>query len=252
MIRAAIKVLAMLLAAAGNAPATPRQALSSGPSPLSLPDLAGTYVETNGRYGTVLTLYRSGRFRFSTSRDNLDVPEKRSRGTVRIEKGVLLLKSALPMRVDEEWERLPTRLVPILWGKRRYLVRHGDRFILAFCNNINLGYEPRTSIIGVPYLRQGGEKIRVTGPPAMPGQWRDYLLQKPVTCRVTQVTGDIAGEVDVGAEGGLKPGMLLVSRDGRRLFRVKKVETGSASIEAEINLSRPVSAGEQLSTRALR
>ena len=122
--------------------------------PVSLADLAGEYYEGTGLYGTVLTLDRRGRFRFTTSRDNLGVPEKHNRGTARLVDGMLLLKPLTVKPVDEKWETLRTHYQPVRWGKRRYLAYGGDRGLLDFCNDINLGYEPRTFGSGLNRRRE--------------------------------------------------------------------------------------------------
>src|SRR5690349_4972479 len=121
------------LAAAAPAPPKPDQPFA---------DLAGDYYEGVTRYGTVVTLGPNGWFRFTTQRDNLAVPNKKCKGMFWEWQGTLIFKPTKQIKIDEEWEAPPTRLVPIKWGKRRYLVR--EEQAQDFCNSVNLGDEPRT------------------------------------------------------------------------------------------------------------
>lgn len=149
-----------------SAPAARKPKVQAAPE-AEVADLAGTYYEGTGLYGTVLTLHPEGWFHFTTSRDALGVPNKRNLGMFWSWNGVLILKPNLPVRADEQWEQLPTRLFPVQWGKRRYLLRPDADSIREFCNAVNLGQEPRSFFAG-PYLRTGDEKIPVTGFPSLP------------------------------------------------------------------------------------
>jgi len=240
---------AILLAVLGSPTPSKSQARSSTSAEALLAGFAGTYYEGLGHYGTVLTLHRDGRFHFTTSRDHLDVPEKRAKGMVWSWNGVLILKPSSALRAEEKWETLPTRLLPVRWGQRRYLLRTDEVSIREFCNSVNLGEEPRRHF-GIPYLRRGGESLPAPGLPALPVKWRAYLLQTPVTCRVTSVAETGTATIDAGSEAGLRVGMRLVAGSRHRMFRIEQVEAMRASIRAEPGREQePVRIGEVFCTR---
>jgi hypothetical protein len=209
--------------------------------------LAGEYYEGTSLYGTVLTLGPNGWFRFTTQRDNFDVPEKRCKGMFWEWQGTLIFKPTTTIKTREDWEAPPTRLVPVRWGKRRYLVRevHGQ----DFCNSVNLGDEPRT-FWGAPYLRGEDFRIKVNGPPDVPERWRRYLLASPVYCKVTEVIPEAGYRIDSGSNAGLLVGMIVTKGSWLQDFSVESVEGETAVIKPAYAGSREVlTVGQALSSR---
>lgn len=211
--------------------------------------LTGEYSEGTGLYGANLILSPKGNFVFSTSRDLVGAPSRGNKGIARMRDGVLVLAPEEPLVADEDWQRLPQRLVPVQWSRRTYLIPETDERLLGFCNSINLGYEPRESQFGAPFLRTGDEKSPAVGLPDLPTKWRRYLLAKPVWCKVISVSGESA-KIDKGAKSGLKPGMIFVEFKGGQQYRVTEVQQDSANIMREPGYHPyRISDGEQLCTR---
>ncbi|MGQ0553857.1 MAG: hypothetical protein ACT4PU_11640 [Planctomycetota bacterium] len=87
--------------------------------------------------------------------------------------------------VHEGFRGLAPELVVIPWGPRVYLVPADD--VIGFCNDVNAGDEPRTSIFGEYLLRKGDELTKVTGDPELPFDYQNALLKEPVETTVLEV-----------------------------------------------------------------
>ena len=72
----------------------------------------------------------------------------------------------------------PIRLHDVRWGGRRYLLR--DRQLMWFCQTINDGTETLSHSCGMFLLRTGDADLPVTGLPALPAPWDDFLLKAPL------------------------------------------------------------------------
>jgi hypothetical protein len=145
---------------------------------------------------------------------------------------------------DEQVEPLKIQfsLLLVKWGERIYLIDESE--LRAFSNAINLGLEPRTELLSEPYygsffLRESDLQKSVNGKPQLPGEWRTFLLSKPVTAKIvaidTQVKTQIA-TINRGSQDGLKVGMkLLVKEQEPRLWsregEILSVEKSTAKVQ---------------------
>jgi hypothetical protein len=109
---------------------------------------------------------------------------------------------------EKEVEWLINNLVPVNWGKRRYLVPQQQG--IAFCNSVNLGEEPRDNGYGDFALGEGHKEFPVTGLPEVPAQWAGYLLKSPVRGEVIELLPGFKAKVNIGRIHGLRAGMELV------------------------------------------
>jgi hypothetical protein len=166
----------------------------------------------------------------------------------------------------EGFQGIAPALIPISWGSRRYLVPADD--IVGFCNNINEGTEPRTSIRGFYLLRRGDEKKKVTGSPKVPDEYQQYLAAKPIEATIIAVGQyttrpsvvewkfkDTLVTLDAGTKQGLRVGMELVVTSpmeaGESVRIVKVQETRSEAIMIQGGEEEPgPKIGWRLSTQA--
>ena len=126
---------------------------------------------------------------------------------------------------DKEECRLLTYLngemFPVQWGERRYLIPYDD--VIGFCNAINNGSEPRGEMYGWHLLRDGDHAKPVSGFPAIPAEFRPYLLAEPITAEIMNVDSNTTEEgkgewafrdtfftLNAGRERGLLGGMQMV------------------------------------------
>jgi hypothetical protein len=87
------------------------------------------------------------------------------------------------------------------------------------CQAINEGSESHAKSSGRFLLREGDDDLEVTGVPALPAPWDDFLLTAPLEGRTIAAFENGSTWIDLGAEHGLRAGM--------RLF------TGTAPLRAE-------------------
>jgi hypothetical protein len=248
----------MLIVSLGQEATSVRTAPTPSQSAMVPGWLVGEYVVGSGLYGTALKLLPKSRFEFRTYRDALGVPTKHNQGTFRLKGTVLTWSPERPIIADEEWERLPTRLLVVRWGARRYLVPlvPSDReAILGFCNTVNQGYEPRKFIAGYPYLNGGDEGKAVTGLPDLPGKWKGFLLKKPIEGKILRVVSRNVAEISVGGALGLRPGMALVDKKTRpygNQFTVLSVQPKTARVrwEQDIGSATTIKPGDKVTTLA--
>jgi hypothetical protein len=133
---------------------------------------------------------------------------------------------------------------PVAWGERKYLIPADG--VVGFCNAVNDGSEPRTRDHGFFLLRRGDAARPVTGPPAVPEQFRTYLRDKtPIEAHIVAVGApttrpslgdwkfkDTPVTLDVGTKNGLLPGMQLYVTEPRDLVEnvtVTKVEADTST-----------------------
>lgn len=79
----------------------------------------------------------------------------------------------------------PTKLLPVRWGERNYLLE--ERELVAFCNAINHGWEPRSELHGFFLLREGDEARATAGMPSLGERYAKLLLARPLEARVCHV-----------------------------------------------------------------
>jgi len=137
-------------------------------------------------------------------------------------------------------------LTPVLWGNRHYLIPPGE--MVEFANDVNAGLEPRKDIHGTYLLRRGDERKKARGAPAIPAEYRGYLLSAPIRARVSSV-GESRTEkqseclskgrvtpvtLAAGSGKGVKVGMkfhLYSPSKSYTTMKVTKVEDGASEGE---------------------
>lgn len=140
--------------------------------------------------------------------------EHPERGYFRAANGALLA----PQSERSEFQR---GLLPIRWGRRRYLIPRDK--LKDFANRINQGGEPRYDEPGFFLLRAGDEGIQADGFPDLPEPERSLLLERPLDATIVKVgldraRSDEGGDgfdqatmiiLGVGRKQGARPGMIL-------------------------------------------
>jgi hypothetical protein len=216
-----------------------RLALAAGktPDPAVTP-IAGDYVREDGArtgpWGLIasrggsqsLRIEPDGRFSFRWG-TNFGTYAK-NYGLARVTDGVLNLspilgKEATPSGMD-------TRFFPVAWGGRSYLLREED--LLSFCNDVNLGTEPRQVASGTGYLRQGDWNTQVSGWPQLPTEWMPYVLTKPIRGQIIELLDANHARISLGSKDGIRDGMqLFVACEGlMSSVRVDSVDVDRSTI----------------------
>jgi len=111
-------------------------------------------------------------------------------------------------------------VVPVRWGKRRYLVPVDE--MREFCGAVNRGREPRNDAHGLFLLRDGDEKFRVNAFPEVPPEFRKLLTKHRIDGEVVELARitkrastddagfmDTAVAMDIGTQDGVRVGMIL-------------------------------------------
>ena len=88
-----------------------------------------------------------------------------------------------------------------------FLVPEKDR--LVYCSAVNAGDVPRYLSNGPPAGRNAREPGLPQGAPKVPNEWEPFLLRKPVSGTIYEVLNDDLAMVDVGAQDGVRAGMIL-------------------------------------------
>jgi len=122
---------------------------------------------------------------------------------------------------------IPSHLVPIRWESRLYLVPQES--IADFCNEVNMGLEPRRDPTGEFFLREGDWKRPVNGLPEVPAIWRPYLLAQPKSGVVIKLIDSCSATITLGTRDHILPGMTLVrqwddNEDYRLMNAIMRVE----------------------------
>jgi hypothetical protein len=126
-------------------------------------------------------------------------------------------------------DKLPLTYRIVRWGERTYLVPADD--VVAFCNYINQGVEPRDDEHGLVFLKDGDWNRRTLGLPDLP-ELNDFLLAQPIRARIVSSDG-ARGTVDAGRRAGLRIGMILTAQDASVLqARVVRLGDESATVES--------------------
>lgn len=108
-------------------------------------------------------------------------------GTVEWSAGKVRLRPMLA-KVSDGLFREFREYYPVKWGNRRYLI--GEDEMLRFANEINQGLEPGVSIFRYRCLflvRESDLSKKTEGQPALPEQFRHYVLKKPIRAEVIAV-----------------------------------------------------------------
>jgi hypothetical protein len=200
-------------------------------------DLIATYTHGSTYASSAITIEREGRYHSNSSDCTQEYYEA---GTYTFKAGVLSFvttrrtvkghgegddqaKDLLDPKVyKEQYHQEPPaddrkdELIPVTWGERLYLMPEDS--MVEFCNAINLGLEPRSSLgarwyLGSFYLRDGDEKKKAKGHPSLSSDLIALLLEKPIAAEIINIERENKTTVAVinkGSEAGLKPGMRLV------------------------------------------
>lgn len=194
--------------------------------------LAGEYSYGNGfDMNCTLEISAEGRFLFKLW--NCETVVDQSSGRITITDGLIMLH---PDKQRDSWPRgTASVMVPVVWGKRLYLVPQND--IAGFSNQVNRGLEPVSrGGINSYYLREGDWDRPVEGKPQLPDGWENQLLDEPVT-------GVIAGRdpsnrwiINLGKYHNIYEGMELSAwaSDRRRFVNLLVTEIGEHTSAVEI------------------
>jgi len=132
----------------------------------------------------------------------------RNYGTVKEDNGRLKLSFGLS-NVREGFHGLAEEFMVVPWGQRMYLIEVDH--IYDFCDWVNIGMEPRDEIHGLVFLREGDEKVAVTGRPSLPNEYQPYLSDTPILAEIMKVIStqqrgwiyESTVEINAGREQGV-------------------------------------------------
>ena len=200
------------------------QTFAAADAAVSFKELIGDYYFGDGLgVNCALTLTKRGKFAFiwhgclGTYGEN--------NGSARARDGVLHITPVKPN--DPKNLGTPTDFFPVRWGTRIYLIPTNN--VVEFCSAVNQGGEPRRDAHGDYYLRRNDWAKAVVGRPAVPTQWTRYLLDKPVTGKITELITKQEAWLDLGAEHGILEGMVLNAKT--RMVNIKYLPVKVESVE---------------------
>ena len=197
------------------------QTFAADGAAVSFKDLIGDYYLGDGLgVNCSLTLAKQGKFAFIW-RGCLGTYGENN-GSAGVRDGVLHITPVKPN--DPENLGTPTDFFPVRWGTRIYLIPTNN--IVEFCSAVNRGSEPRRGEYGEYYLRRNDSAKAVAGRPTVPKQWTRYLLDKPITGKITELITKHEAWLDLGAEHGILQGMVLNAKTNivNRKYLPVKVE----------------------------
>jgi hypothetical protein len=204
--------------------------VATGESPPAIESLAGKYYRGDGLgVNWSLQLNTNGTYAFTW--DGCLGRYAESQGHYRLSGQVVVLEAEASATPAGQLD-LPSRLVGVGWGSRQYLIQEdrGPEFVAA----ITRGFEPRRQLHGQFLLRRSDVSQPARGAPAMPEEWRKWLLPAAVEARVTKVLARHRATVDAGANRALHAGMLLTltsQKYGPSDIRVVEVLRASSVVE---------------------
>jgi len=108
-------------------------------------------------------------------------------GAVQFSEKKIRLMPELPSK-EEILPGYSTQLLPVLWGKRHYLIPADE--IIEFINAVNIGYEPSFAFSVLRnhfFLKKDDIDKKVVGKPSLPERYRSYLFEKPIRGKITTV-----------------------------------------------------------------
>lgn len=138
----------------------------------------------------------------------------------------------------------------ISWGERLYLIPQSA--LLEFANSINEASEPRSQEAGTFSFRRGDSARLATGVPLLPDDWNSFVLGEPVRGLVTRIDGPDEGEIGLGLEHGLKPGMRLWVKSPKDEYYMVEVDTSqrrSSWIRIALAGDGPLFVGQAVTSR---
>jgi hypothetical protein len=95
---------------------------------------------------------------------------------------------------SDSWDKNHEYVV-VRWSKRVYLVEPDS--LLSFCNAVNGGSISKEKGQGSIYLsRHNDDEIEVTGLPQVPSEYKEYLLEKPITAKIVRIN-DVKEDVAI-------------------------------------------------------
>jgi hypothetical protein len=154
-----------------------------------------------------LVLNSDSTFILERSYDVVGVPKTKRSGIYSIVRGHIILFPNW-LNIVSYAGGIHTHYIPIEWGKRRYLIP--DEEMIDFCNEINLGREPRESPNGTFFLREGDWVKIVSGFPELQGSWINYLLPEPISGKIIELTEYGHAKVNLGNKNHVCTDMKLV------------------------------------------
>ena len=178
----------------------------------TLPDhpWAGVYYYGDG-LGRNVKLRISPRA-FTFTRSSCGGLSGENHGSVTLTDGILRLRPEMDLDT-RTLDPVPTELVPIRWGPRRYLIPPDQ--IQAFRLDAAGDYEPRETRLGNYFLRSGDEAFAVTGSPTVPSAYIHDLA--PIEAEIVRILKvdefeekytfaarlDTTAEIDAGSSSGV-------------------------------------------------
>lgn len=125
----------------------------------------------------------------------------------------------------------------VTWGQRIYLIPDSDAGLLRFCNDLNLGLEPRTYLEGLHLIRAEPTRKMLAGLPPefgtvsalpdLPAQWKPFLLVRALKGKSSVVTSEWELQANLGSNQGLRSRMALFLAgdcdDGKQSYAIAQV-----------------------------
>lgn len=242
-----------------------RQAILEEIKTLENHDWAGSYYQGDG-LGSNITFEIAPKSGFVFEEHGCLGLYDRNYGKVKLKDGRIQLQYMQKVEGDEfRW--LTSTLIPISWGKRRYLVP--ENRIVEFINKVNQGRMVKNKVLGWFLIHRGNDSTIVGGFPEIPEKYRQYLLPRPILATVLSVESSIGTllrsekkrkeftvTIDAGEKQGVWVGMEFFVTGQRRFqggaFRITKVDDNRSEGIVELIIEgRPgPEVGWQLSTLA--
>jgi len=180
---------------------------------------------------------------------------------VDVQRDYIDVKLSLPS-IHQSYDAIKKRFYRVRWVNRHYLIPGED--MIQFCNAVNSG-----SKYGINYLvRREDREKPVFGLPDVPEQFRSYLLEEPIECRITQIESQTTAgddsktffcQIDAGRNAGLTPdvNLYLSAEDSYGWYVVlEDVLAESSQVRINKSWSPPVDyvpkVGDLLSSRRYR
>jgi hypothetical protein len=130
--------------------------LQTPAEPFTLQDFAGSYYQSGGFEGGVLTLNADSGFSLSWAMDI---------GSPIVYTGTVTYGTPGTSRNEQRPLGMPDELIPVRWGQRRYLIAADE--LDFFCLWMHEGREPRHDQWNTFYLHDGDWNIPVIGNPTL-------------------------------------------------------------------------------------